>query len=196
MSRTPHRFTFALLAAALIGLCATPAGAQQGMKIAVHNTEQVLLESATGKRALADLQTVKEEKEKQGQALQKEINDLRNRVSEGRLSLSEDKLAALQQQLEDRTISLQRFQDDAQRDLNKKKDEVLASVDRKVMPIIAQIGKEKGYALIFRKFESGLIYAADEVDITSEIIKRIDAANAGAAPAAAPAPAPNPGSGG
>ena len=64
------------------------------------------------------------------------------------------------------------------------------------MPIIAQIGKEKGYVLIFRKFESGLIYAADEVDITSEIIKRIDAANAGAAPAAAPAPAPNPGSGG
>ena len=108
--------------------------------------------------------------------------------------MSEDKLADLQQQLEDKTIALKRFQDDANREMSKRKDDILASVDRKVMPIIAQVGKDKGYTLIFRKFESGLIYASDEVDITAEVIQRIDAAEGGAAPASGTTPAAKPGS--
>jgi Skp family chaperone for outer membrane proteins len=44
------------------------------------------------------------------------------------------------------------------------------------MPVINQAGKELGYTLIFRKFESGLIYADEAVDITDSIIKRLDAA--------------------
>ena len=34
------------------------------------------------------------------------------------------------------------------------------------MPVINQVGKELGYTLIFRKFESGLIYADEAIDIT------------------------------
>ncbi len=33
-----------------------------------------------------------------------------------------------------------------------------------------------GYTLIFRKFESGLIYADEAVDITKLVITRLDAA--------------------
>jgi outer membrane protein len=176
MPRTFRSLAPALLAAALAGALppATPAAAQE-IKIAVIDTEAVLTQSATGKQALADLQALKEKKEGEGKALQDEITDLRRRVNEGRLSLSEDKLAELQQQLEEKTISLQRFQDDANRELNKRKDEILASVDRKVMPVIAQVSQEKGYVLIFRKFESGLVWASDDVDITAEVIARIDA---------------------
>ena len=35
------------------------------------------------------------------------------------------------------------------------------------MPVINQVGKELGYTLIFRKFESGLIYADEAIDITN-----------------------------
>jgi outer membrane protein len=199
MPRKPPRLAPSLLVAALLATFAVaPARAQQnGIKIAIIDTEQVLLKSETGKKALADLQTLKQQKESQGKDMQQEIKDLQNRVAEGRLSLAEDKLAALQQQLEEKNIAFQRFSDDAQRDLNKRKDEVLAGVDRKVLPIINQIAAEKGYTLIFRKFESGLIYAADDVDITDEVIQRIDVAHAGAAGAAPkpPAAGSNPGSG-
>ena len=70
---------------------------------------------------------------------------------------------------------MRRFQDDANRELTKRRDEVLAAVDQKVMPIINQYGQANGYDLIFRKFESGLIYAADAVDITDEVIAALDA---------------------
>ena len=47
-----------------------------------------------------------------------------------------------------------------------------------MFPVINQVGKEGGYTLIFRKFESGLIYADEAIDITDEVIQRLDAAGA------------------
>ncbi len=157
---------------------AAPAVAQT-MKIAVLDTEKVLTTSETGKKALAELQTLRDQKETQAQTLDQQIQDLRQRLSDGRMSLSEDKLADLQKQYEDKTIEMKRFQDDANRELGKKRDEVLAAIDKKVMPIINQYGKEKGYDLIFRKFDSGLVYAAETVDITNDIIGRLDGGAAG-----------------
>ncbi len=42
------------------------------------------------------------------------------------------------------------------------------------MPVIDDIGKERGLTLIFDKFQSGLVYAADEVDITDDVIQRFN----------------------
>jgi outer membrane protein len=148
-------------------------------KIAVVNTEQILLDSQTGKKALADLKKVQDQKEAELNAKQEEIKNLQAKIDSGRLSLAQDKLADLEKQLEDKVIAGRRLQDDANRDLNKKKDDVLGSVDQRVMPVITQLGKEMGFTLIFRKFESGLIYADDALDITTLVIQRLDAANAG-----------------
>lgn len=183
-SQSVSRIVFA--AAVLFALAAAPAAAQE-LKVAVINTEQVLLESQTGKKALEELRKLREAKEAEGKALQQEAEDLRKRLSEGRLSLAEDKIAELEQQLEEKGIALRRFQDDASRELNKRRDEVLAGIDRQVIPIISQVGREGGYAMIFRKFESGLVFASDEIDITPEIISRLDAStSAGAASSSEP----------
>ena len=145
------------------------------IKIAVINTEQILLESQAGKKALADLKKVQEQKQGEIDKQQKEIHDLQVKIDDGRLSLAQDKLADLEKQMEDRVTGVRRMQEDASRELNKKKDDILGSVDQRVMPVINQIGKEMGYTLIFRKFESGLIYADEAVDITPAVIKRLDA---------------------
>lgn len=168
------------MALAVPTLAAAQAPAQGVIKIAVIDTEKILLNSQAGKRALAELKKVQEQKEKEGLAKQQEIKDLQAKIADGRLSLAQDKLEEMQKQLEDKVIALRRFQDDATRDLNKKRDDVLGAIDQQVMPVINQAGKELGYTLIFRKFESGLIYADEAVDITSSIIQRLDA-GAGAA---------------
>ena len=113
------------------------------------------------------------------QGKQQEIKDLQAKLTDGRMSLAQDKLSEMEKQLEDKVISLRRFQEDANSELTKKRDQVLAQIDQKVMPVINQIGKEMGYTLIFRKCESGLIYADEAVDITASVIQRLD----GAAPA-------------
>lgn len=170
---TPRR----LIPAALVAVCfAVPALAQPpGVKIATLDTEKILLTSTTGKKALADLKKLQEQREGEIRNRAQELKDLQTKISEGRLSLAQDKLAEMQKQYEDKEIALRRFQDDATRELNKKRDEILAQIDKQVMPVINQVGKEMGFTLIFRKFESGLIYADETVDITNTIIERLDA---------------------
>ncbi|MEM7052429.1 MAG: OmpH family outer membrane protein [Acidobacteriota bacterium] len=163
-----------MIALLFVGFLAAGTASAQDMKIAVINTEKVLLESQTGKTALDELRTLTDSKQKEGETKQKELEELRKRLADGALSLSEDKLAELQRQAEDLTIELRRFQDDANRDLNKRREEILADIDRKVMPIITAYGKEQGLTMIFRKFESGLIFASEQVDITDAVIQRLD----------------------
>ena len=181
LTRTTLGLALALALTGPFAATAQTAPSAGTIKIAVIDTEKILTTSQTGKKALADLKKVQEQKENEGRAKQQEIKDLQAKLTEGRLSLSQDKLTEMEKQLEDKVIALRRFQDDATRDLNKKRDEVLAQIDQKVMPVINQAGKELGYTLIFRKFESGLIYADDTVDITSSIIQRLDGGAGGAA---------------
>jgi outer membrane protein len=178
--RIPTRI---LLAAVLALAVSMPLAAQaqtQQLKIAVIDTEQILLNSQAGKAALDRLKSLRAEKEEQGKQMQSELEALRDRLNEGRLSLAEDRIREMEKELEDKAIALRRFQDDANRELNKERDSLLAQVDQKVMPIINQFGQEEGYDLIFRKFESGLIFADEKADITAEVIKRLDEAHQGA----------------
>jgi outer membrane protein len=165
--------------ALVFALALTAPLAAQEMKIAILDTEQILLQSETGKKALERLKTLRTEKEEEGKRLQSELEALQQRLSEGRLSLAEDRIRELEKELEDKAIAMRRFQDDANRELNKRRDDILAEVDGKVMPIINQFGQEQGFDLIFRKFESGLIYADAGIDITAEVIERLDAGQAG-----------------
>ena len=149
------------------------------MKIAVIDTEKILLSSSAGKKAVADLKKLQDQREKELGARAQELKDLQTKLNDGRLSLAQDKLADLSKQYEEKEIALRRAQDDATRELTKKRDEMLAAIDDRVMPVINQVGKELGYTLIFRKFESGLIYADEAVDITNVVVQRIDAASQG-----------------
>lgn len=182
MQAIPRTLKAAVFVSGLAFLAPFPSFAQTPpvvVKIAVIDTEKILTTSVAGKKALADLKKTQEAKENEIKARQNEIKDLQDKLSQGRLSLSQDKLNEMDKQIEDKVIGLRRLQDDAQRDLTKKKDELLGSIDEKVMPVINKAGKELGFNLIFRKFESGLIYADDALDITDSIIQRMDAAAAG-----------------
>lgn len=156
---------------------AAPADAQ--MKIAVIEVQRIITDSQTGKAVLGELE--KYSKQQQDLLTQKRdtIEQLRTRISEGQLSLAEDKLEELQKELESKTIELRRSADDAQREVSRRQEEAFKQIEKKVMPILQKMGEEGGYTMIFRKFESGLVYATEEIDITSAVISRLDSGAAG-----------------
>ncbi len=154
------------------------AGAQD-LKLAVINTEQIVFESATGQKALEQIQTLQQQKQQQAEAKQVEITELRNRLNEGRLSLSEEKVAELQGELETKLRDLRRFQEDAAAELEKRRNEVLTDIEQRVMPVINKLGEENDYTMIFRKFGGSLLFVDEAVDITPQVIERLDAAAGG-----------------
>src|ERR1041385_9000675 len=176
------KFLVSMAVAAL----AIPALAQSSapMRVAVIDVNKVLQTSSAGKAAAAKLKQVQDEKMARAQKMDEEIRTLDNDINTKKISLSEEKLADLQKQLSDKKIAMQRYAQDADREVGEARDKELAVLETKIKPVIDAIGKEMGLAAIFNKFESGLVYASDAIDITDTVIKRFDAANTStAAPA-------------
>ena len=153
--------------------------------MAVIDVNKVLSSSAAGKTAAAKLKQLQEDKMARAQKLDDEIKTLDNDINTKKISLSEEKLTDMAKQLSDKKIAMQRFAQDADRELGEARDRVMADLNQKIMPVVDQIGKEMGLAAIFNKFESGLVYASDAIDITDVVIKRFN--DAQVAPAAQPA---------
>ena len=170
---TPFQLVLAL--GLLTLAAAAPAAAQATVKVAVIDVERILLESEPGKAALQEIDALRQQKQNEAEGMQTRIADLRKQLQEGQLSLSQERLAALQKQLEDEVIALRRFNDDATRELTKKRNEVLDQIEKSVFPVINQIGEAGGYTLIFNKYNSGLVYASEAVDITAQVIERYNA---------------------
>lgn len=177
-------FATRTLAAVALAAALVPAASAQtaAAKIGVIDVQRILTESVAGKQAMGTLKGLQDQKLTEAKAKQDEINQLRARINDGRLSLAEDKIAEMEKQAEDKVISFRRFQDDADRDLQKARDVAFDAIEKRVLPLINQIGNEGGYTVIFNKFQSGLIYADDKVDLTAEVIKRFDATPAAATP--------------
>lgn len=172
-----------LAAASLSPLRGQQGPAVGGTRVAVVDTQRLLEESAAGRSALERLRGLFDQKQQEIAAREQEIAGLRQQLEEGSLSLSEARQAELQGQIEDKLIALGRLRDDAQRELNQQQDRALQEIDRQIMPVIQQVAAESGYALIFRKYESGLLFAQDAVDITDRVLQRFNAAAGERAPA-------------
>ena len=161
--------------ALVAGLPSAAAFAQTG-KVAVIDVQRLVTNSVAGKEALARLKKLQDEKIAEGKAKNDEVDALRKRLNEGRLSLADDKISELEKQLEEKVTGLRRFQEDAEREFNKSREATFGEIERRVFPVIEQVGKEGGYTFIFNKFQSGLLYADDAADITNQIIQKFDAA--------------------
>lgn len=170
---------FAFLLLGLGSPLALRGQAELSVKVAVIDSDRIVAESGRGQEALEELKALQEQKVSEGKALQEEINDLRTRIDEGKLSLAPERLEELKKEYEDKVIAFQRFQDDADRELNKRRDETLGKIEREVLDIIDQYGRDNGYTLIFNKYRSGLVFASDAVDITDDIIARFDQSSSG-----------------
>ena len=177
------KFLVSMAVAAL----AIPALAQSSApaRVAVIDVNKVLSTSAAGKAAAAKLKQVQDDKMARAQKMDEEIRALDNEINTKKISLSEEKLADMTKQLSEKKIAMQRFAQDADRELGEARDRVMQDLNQKIMPVVDQIGKEMGLAAIFNKFESGLIYASDAIDITDAVVKRFN--DAQGAPAAQPA---------
>lgn len=163
-----------MLLVVLVAAAALPAAAQT--KIAVIDVQRVVSESDPGKEVMQRLKTLTDAKSQEGQALQKEFATLQEQFNKQRFTVSEARQAEMSKEIEDKQIAIRRFQDDAQREVQEAQRRELGRLEERILPIINQVGQEQGFILIFNKFQSGLVYADDAIDITDDVIQRFNTA--------------------
>ena len=153
---------------------ALPAAAQA--KVAVIDVQRVVTESDPGKEVMQSLRVLSDAKAQEGQTLQQELATLQDQFNKQRFTVSEARQAEMSKEIEDKQIAIRRFQDDAQRELQDAQRRELGSLEERILPIINQVGQEQGLTLIFNKFQSGLVYADQNIDITDSVIQRFNTA--------------------
>lgn len=145
-------------------------------RVAVIDVQKVLTQSTAGKAAYEKLKKMQDDRVAKAKAMDDELRKLDADITAKRISLSEDKLADMQKQLADKRINMQRYAQDADREIGEARDRELQALEAKIKPVIDALGKEMGLAAIFNKFESGLVYASEAIDITDTVVKRFNEA--------------------
>jgi outer membrane protein len=160
-----------------------PAPFPQGAKVAYINPPLIFQQSTEGKAAVARVQAVVQKKQTEGAAKAKQLQDNQAKLQSSGSVMNEAARSQLEKEIERQQREGERFQQDAQAEINEIQQEVNNEFMKKVQPIIDQIAIEKGLHFVFNAPEAGLAWAAPGLDISGDVIKKLDST---AKPAAAP----------
>jgi Skp family chaperone for outer membrane proteins len=174
-----RRGSFAVLVAALASILAgVPLVAQEvvGGKIGVFNADRIMAESQPGQQALALFNQLRDQRVRELQVQQDQINVLQQQAIA--VTPGSPDAVRLQREAENSMLRLERLQQDVQQELGLRQNELTSDITDKIAEIINTMGEEEGYTLIFNAIQSGLVYIGPTLDITDEIIRRVDALSA------------------
>ena len=164
---------------------AFPAGA----KYAFVNIQRIAAESGQGKALSSRVQALNNQKVTELNDKNKALQASQQKLDSGGSVLSDTARAQLEKDIDRQQTEIQRFTGDAQKEVQDLQNELQAEFQQKLGPVIQQIAQEKKLEILFSALDAGIIWADAGLDLTTEVIRRFDAA-APAPAAAAPAPRP------
>jgi outer membrane protein len=193
-----------LFSSAAVCAQGTAPGSATAGKTGVINVRQAIAATAEGKQAGAELQSQFAARQNELENLNKQINELRQRLDATTGKLSQEEQTRLQREGETKARQLQRKQDEYQEDVNAAQAEVFDRVGRKLVDVLDRYARENGYVVVLDSSAQNtpILFASTNIDVTQDIVHLYDqaypvkggaAASAPAKPAAAtPKPATQP----
>jgi outer membrane protein len=148
----------------------------EGAKIAFVNINAIAQGSAEGKSATAKIQDFIKKKNSEIADKQKGLQGLQSKLQQGATVMSDQARAQLEKEITKQSRDLQIAQEDAQQEQQTMTQELQNEFQQKLFPIIDALAKERGLHMVFSIQDSGIIWPDPALDLTSEVIKRFDAA--------------------
>jgi outer membrane protein len=178
-------FAIAILAAAVAGLAS--AQAQAPTKVAVIQIQAALVATKEGQKAAAELETKMAPKKKELEGKQAEIRELQEKLQKGGITLSDSAKEELTRSIDQKTKNFNRDVEDAQAELEAEQQKLLNVLGQKMMQVIDKYAQANGFAVVLdvSSQNTPVLYAANSVDITKEVVDLYD--KTVFTPAAAPA---------
>jgi outer membrane protein len=180
-----------LLATQMAGIAA----AQTPTKVGIISVQQALVATKDGQKAVQELEQQFAPKRKELEKRQQAVQQMQAQLQKGSAVLSEEQRRKLMADIDQQTKAFNRDQEDYSAELEQAQGKILQELGQKMMAVLDKYAKEKGFAIILdvSNQQTPVLYAANEVDVTKDIIELYDkssGAAASSAPAAAAAPAP------
>jgi outer membrane protein len=159
-------------------LFALPLMAQGVGNIAVVDGEKVLRDSEPGKKLFADIKALRDKKQQEIESKQNSIQVMNDKLTKEKDILSPDAQDKRKAEIQKAITDAKRFREDSEQEIQGRLDNAMEAMQNKLIPLIEKIGQEKGYSLIVGK--QFTIWRDPKFDITDEVIKRFNEAQAAA----------------
>jgi Skp family chaperone for outer membrane proteins len=181
-----------LILSSLTLMAQTPAAAPS--KICVVNLQSAMLSTKEGQASAEEFRTkFAEPEEKKLQAKQAEITDLNDKLQRGANTMSQTAQEDMKKSLDRKNTEYKRAVEDYQFDHDEMQRKLVDDLSTKMQSVIARYAQENACAIFMdvTNANSGIMWVADQVDVTRQIVDAYDKAqpSAGAAKPAAAKPA-------
>ena len=185
---------FAVLPALAMGLTFSAYAQTPQTKVGIIHIQNAIIGTRDGQKAAQELQGRFAPRKSELDKKQNDIEALRNTLSKGANAMAAEQRDKLMRDIDTKTKSLTRDTEDAQAELDQEQGKIMQDLGQKIMAVIDKYARDNGYSMILdiSNQQSPVIYAANGIDITAEVVKLYDAnapASAPAKPASSPATA-------
>jgi outer membrane protein len=175
------------LGAALLTPAQTATSSQT--KVGIIHIQNAIISTKDGQKAAGDLQTRFAPKKADLDKKQGTVAQLQDQLRKGSATMSEEAKQKLMREIDQNTKSLNRETEDAQAELDQEQNKIMQELGQRMMAVIDKYAKDNGFSLILdvSSPQTPVLYAANSIDITQDIIALYDK-NAPAATSSAPKP--------
>ncbi len=164
-----------LLACALaLGLLLPAVASAQAPKIAFVDTTRAAANSKEGKSADQYLKDLRERRRDEFRPKDEKLKRMRDEYETQRFVLSKEAL-------QEREIDLLKVQRNLERDLEEAQEEFEIEQRKRMQPILKsilkvvdEIARDGDYGVVFEKTSPGVLFYSDALDITDQVIERLN----------------------
>ncbi len=164
-----------------LALVAAPLAAHAEIKIGYVNTGKLLEESPQARAAQQALEGEFLPRQRELAGQQKSLQEKSDKLKREAAVMSESDRTKAEREVREGELSLQRRFNELQEDANLRRNEEFGKVQRALLQEVQAYARANGFQLIL---SDGVLFAADTVDVTPQVIVAIKAK--APAPAAAP----------
>jgi outer membrane protein len=153
-----------------------PAPFPEGAKVAFVDVQFIASNSTSGQAARTRLDELNKKLTGEIQEKFKALEANRTKLQQGGSVMSPQAISQLQKEIEKQERDLQFAQQDAQREMSELEQDLLEDFQNRLNPIIEAIRLEKGLHMVFSALDAGLAAADPGLNLSAEVVKRLDAA--------------------
>jgi outer membrane protein len=148
----------------------------EGAKIAYVDLQYIASMSADGKAATAKIQEFAKKKQAELEGKQKALDAARNKLLQGGTVLSDSARGQMEKDIDKMGRELQFAQQEAQSEQTQLTQDLQNEFQMRLNPVIDVIAREKGLHMVISAADSGAVWAHPGLNISPEVMKRLDAA--------------------
>jgi Skp family chaperone for outer membrane proteins len=144
-------------------------------KIGFVDLQTVVANSALGKAGSAQMEALSKKLDGELTGLSTKLKEAQTKQQTQSALLSEVAAAGLAKDIDRLTRELNFKQQEAQSELQTLQADLLSDFEKKVLPILEALAKEKSLHAVFNVADSGAVYVFPGLNLSPELVKRVDA---------------------